>query len=119
MNARNKLLLGLLSAAVSLSLAACGPRESAPPAAEEEPMQSTAAPELLNFWCESANFAVRIPDIEGGWTQSDGGNPDHLVLDNSDQSFSILVQGLPKNSEQFSSLDSLMDFYRGDRKSVV
>lgn len=110
MKMRKKWALGLL--ALCLSLCACGADNAAPPEPDEPPAQTAAAAEPLEFQSGSGSFSVRIPDVEGGWTQSDGGNDEHLVLDNADRSFSILVQGLPKDSEQFQSLDGLIEFYR-------
>ena len=113
-----KLLLGLLAAAFCLSLAACGEPDSTP--SEDtagEPEQSTPAPELQEFTSDSGSFSIRVPEIEGGWTQTPGGNEEHLVLDNQDQSLSVLVQGLPKGSEQFADLDSLVTFYRAQTLS--
>ncbi len=116
-----QLFTALVAATLCVSLSACGgaggdaggdAQSGAGTSAAAGGTQTAAAPELLNFWSESGSYSVRIPDIEGGWVQSDGGNEEHLVLDNSDQTFSILVQGLPKDSEQFSSLDTLMEFYR-------
>lgn len=45
---------------------------------------------------------------------SDGGNEYHLVLDNSDQSFSVMIQALPMEqaAATFSSLDEIIAFYQ-------
>ena len=91
-------------------LAACGGTltESSNPSQNEQPVQ------LEEFTAPSGTFAVSLPEIDGGWTVSDGGNEYHLVLDNSDQSFSVMIQALPMEqaAATFSSLDEIIAFYQ-------
>lgn len=117
-----KLLLCALAAALCLSLAACGgdkPGQDAQSDAAADGQTPDAASgtadggsaELENYQDESGSFSLSIPAVEGGWVQSDGGNEASVVLDNSDQSFTVMVQGLPKGQGQFDSLDNVIAFY--------
>lgn len=98
----------LTTALLALSLAACG----------GEPSQSDAsAPDvaaLSTYDAPSGTFSVDMPEIDGGWTTTDGGNEYHLVLDNSDRSFSVMIQALPMEQAKntLEDLDSLIDLYR-------
>lgn len=100
----------LLAGCLALMLAACGGTltESSNPSQNEQPVQ------LEEFTAPSGTFAVSLPEIDGGWTVSDGGNEYHLVLDNSDQSFSVMIQALPMEqaAATFSSLDEIIAFYQ-------
>ena len=107
---KKKFLATLLAGCLALMLAACGgtPTESSNPSQNEQPVQ------LEEFTAPSGTFAVSLPEIDGGWTVSDGGNEYHLVLDNSDQSFSVMIQALPMEqaAATFSSLDEIIAFYQ-------
>lgn len=107
---KKKFLATLLAGCLALMLAACGgtPTESSNPSQNEQPVQ------LEEFTAPSGTFAVSLPEIDGGWTMSDGGNEYHLVLDNSDQSFSVMIQALPMEqaAATFSSLDEIIAFYQ-------
>ena len=107
---KKKFLATLLAGCLALMLAACGgtPAEGSNASQNEQPVQ------LEEFTAPSGTFAVSLPEIDGGWTVSDGGNEYHLVLDNSDQSFSVMIQALPMEqaADTFSSLDEIIAFYQ-------
>ena len=107
---KKKFLATRLASCLALMLAACGgtPAEGSNASQNEQPVQ------LEEFTAPSGTFAVSLPEIDGGWTVSDGGNEYHLVLDNSDQSFSVMIQALPMEqaAATFSSLDEIIAFYQ-------
>lgn len=107
-----KRLAAVLAALLTLSLTACGgtPADSGNGAADTP----QAAVKLTPYDAPGGTFSVSMPEIEGGWTTTDGGNDYHLVLDNSDQSFTVLIQGLPMEQAQSSitDLDGLITVYR-------
>ena len=107
---KKKFLATLLAGCLALMLAACGgtPAEGSNASQNEQPVQ------LEEFTAPSGTFAVSLPEIDGGWTVSDGGNEYHLVLDNSDQSFSVMIHALPMEqaAATFSSLDEIIAFYQ-------
>lgn len=107
---KKKFLATLLAGCLALMLAACGgtPAEGSNASQNEQPVQ------LEEFTAPSGTFAVSLPEIDGGWTVSDGGNEYHLVLDNSDQSFSVMIQALPMEqaAATFSSLDEIIALYQ-------
>ena len=108
----------ILSALLCLSLAACGTTDdtSAPEGDTGEAAPTSASVETKEFTSPSGSFTVKIPEVEGGWTETNGSNEEHLVLDNADQSLSILVQGLPKAdaASQYPDLDSLVEYYQAN-----
>lgn len=123
MERAKKLLLAMLAAALCLSLAACGgdkpEADTQADAGADVPAQpadsgadAPAPAELESYQDESGSFSISIPSVEGGWVQGDSGNEAGILLDNSDQSFTVMVQGLPKKQGQFDSLDSVVSFYR-------
>ena len=113
----------VLSAVLCLSLTACGsnpkdsddkqPTDGKDVTTSTQPSQDKKTVETASYTSPSGSFTVTIPTVEGGWTKSDGGNEEHLVLDNSDQSLSILIQALPKEQAQtqYPDLASLVEFY--------
>ncbi len=124
MERAKKLLLAMLAAVLCLSLAACGgdkpdAADTQADAGADVPEQSAgsgadapAPAELESYQDESGSFSISIPSVEGGWVQGDSGNEAGILLDNSDQSFTVMVQGLPKGQGEFDSLDSVVSFYR-------
>lgn len=123
MERAKKLLLAMLAAALCLSLAACGgdkpDADTQADAGADVPAQpadsgadAPAPAELESYQDESGSFSISIPSVEGGWVQGDSGNEASVLLDNSDQSFTVMVQGLPKGQGEFDSLDSVVSFYR-------
>lgn len=103
-----RLAAALTAALLTLSLAACGgdASSSASDASDVAALTAYDAP--------SGTFSVSMPEIEGGWTTTDGGNEYHLVLDNSDRSFTVMIQALPMEQAQntIKDLDGLIDLYR-------
>ena len=91
-----------LAALLVVSLSACGGHTA----------DNAAA--LTPYDAPSGRFTLSVPEIEGGWTVTDGGNDEHLVLDNSDQSFTVLVQALPLDQSLalFSNLDELAAYHQ-------
>lgn len=79
---------------------------------EEETSEAEDGVELLEFMPQLENYVVSIPEIDGGWTvYPEPGNEEQLVLDNSDVTFSIMVQGFPKESQAYSDFASFEEFY--------
>lgn len=62
---------------------------------------------------QSKMYSLSVPNIEGGWTKVESSGEDTLVLDNSDASFTIMIQAFPgeEPSVMFSTLDEMEKFY--------
>ena len=62
---------------------------------------------------QSKLYSISLPDIEEGWTQVESSGENTLVLDNSDMSFTIMIQAFPgeEPSAMFSTLDEMENFY--------
>ena len=68
--------------------------------------------ELQEFMPELESYVVSIPEIEGGWNiYPEVGNGDHLILDNSDMTFTVMMQKFPKESHAYSDFASFQKFY--------
>lgn len=115
---KKRILALLMANCLIFALAACGgaptdsngsPDDDSKPAgkSEQENVQ------LTEYTAPSGTFAVSMPEISGGWTQSEEGNEYHLVLDNSDKSFTLMLQALPLEQAQvtYPDLDALIAFY--------
>ena len=99
-----------LAALLAVSLSACGSQ----PADDAGADTADHAAALMPYDAPSGRFTLSVPEIEGGWTVTDGGNDEHLVLDNSDQSFTVMVQALPLDQSLafFSNLDELATYHQ-------
>ena len=99
-----------LAALLAVSLSACGSQ----PADNAGADTADHAAALMPYDAPSGRFTLSVPEIEGGWTVTDGGNDEHLVLDNSDQSFTVMVQALPLDQSLafFSNLDELATYHQ-------
>ncbi len=104
----------LMSCCLLFALAACGGTPTEGDGKGEDPKPEEQPVQLTEYTAPSGTFAVSLPEIEGGWTESDGGNDYHLVVDNSDRSFTLMLQALPLEQAQvmYSDLDALIDYYR-------
>lgn len=70
------------------------------------------AVKLQEFMPELESYVVSIPEIEGGWNiYPEVGNGDHLILDNSDMTFTVMMQKFPKESHAYSDFASFQKFY--------
>ena len=66
---------------------------------------------------KAGTFSITVP---GEWTVSDSGNDEHIVLDNSDQSFSVLVQRFPKETAGAADFNRFVAFYKDNAiKAIV
>lgn len=109
-----------LAALLVLGMAACGGPGGDSAADSSDPDTAGKAPVLTEYTAPGGTFAVSVPEIEGGWTESDGSNDYHLVLDNSDMTFSILIQALPLEQAQtvIGEFEEFVDYYRDSTLSV-
>ena len=55
------------------------------------------------------SFSITVP---GEWTVGDDGRAEYIVLDNSDMTFSILVQRFQKTDPSFGDFQSFVDYYK-------
>lgn len=53
-------------------------------------------------------YSIAIP---GEWTEAEAGNPDHLVLENKDQTLVVMVQKFPKELLKAATLDDFIKLY--------
>ncbi len=66
------------------------------------------------FTSKNERYSITIPDIKGGWTVAETNNDDHLVIDNPDRSFTILVQAYPLSTAIYTcpDFDSFVTYYQ-------
>lgn len=54
------------------------------------------------------SYSIKIP---GEFTQEEAGNADHIILNNADNTLSVIVQMFPKGDVNASTLDEFIELY--------
>lgn len=117
-----RLGLAVIAGAMCFSLAACaGDSGNANTGSSASQSSSKSAEKLMEFSSPNNAYSINIPDVKGGWTQTKGTNDYLLVLDNPDQSFSILIQAYPKENAvaRWGSVEKFADEYRKTNMSKL
>lgn len=121
-----QLTAGAVACMLAMTLAACGKGTAASAGAgggtnASSVAASVSAPAQMNeYVSKSGVFSITVPNPQGGeWTVTDGGNDDHVVLDNKDRSLTILVQRLPRPEADamYDSLEQMAQSYRKNNLS--
>ncbi len=110
MNLIKRVLLVLLAVTPCFMFTACNSGATTESGTTQEVSQSTSKSQDLTEYTSPGNtFTVKLP---GEWTIAETDNEDHLVLDNSDQSLSVLIQRFPKDSLGLNALDDFINLYK-------
>lgn len=103
-----KWFLFVLLAMFCLNLVACSEKKTND--TYNNDIDNLTEVELQEFTSGSGLFSINIPKIEGEWTVVDTDDENFLVIDNSDKSFEVAVQGMPKE-DLLTDFDGLIEFY--------
>ena len=110
-----KWLTFVLMVIFCLSLVACSKNESNNTLdnnTDSNNISSNVTPvELQEFTPTSGIFSISVPEIEGGWKIADNLNDGFLAIDNSDESFTIMVQCFPKEA-LLTDLNGIIAYYQ-------
>ena len=74
-----------------------------------------------SFTKNAETFSLNVPVIEGGWNTDATSmlNDYSIVIDNSDQSFTILVQSLPKSEGTLAAYPDIESVENADYQSTL
>lgn len=101
MKITRKLLAMVMAAAICVLGVACGGTAEAP---------------KKDYTSGSGSFTISVP---GEWTVGTTGNQESILLDNDDQSLSVIVQKFPSSNMGITDLDGFISLYHESVMSAL